>query len=96
MAKYDYKSARTAIYTVLFGKQEHTYFDKEHRPKRRSNVPEHDETRQLSHFWEYSSAKQTFDELIYECKFTPERIAFLRQRLETLRAASKRKAETAH
>ena len=40
--------ARTAIYHMLFGKQEHTYMNKGDRPIKRANLPENDPTRRLS------------------------------------------------
>lgn len=88
-----YKIARTAIYSVLYGKQKHTFFAKGERPKKRSNVPEHDETRQMSTFWDYHAAKAVWDAFIGECKFSDQRKAFLAKRLETLRVNWKRKQQ---
>ena len=83
-----YKTARTEVYRVLYGKQEHTY---ERRGHKRVNIPELDETRRLSTFWEYAEAKSVFNAFINDCAFTPERVVFLRKRLDDLRQYSRRK-----
>lgn len=77
--------ARTAIYRVLFGKQEHTYLMRGHRPAKRSNLPELDTTRQLSTFWEWAGAIEVWKEFKGLADFAPERLKVLEDRLEALR-----------
>lgn len=77
--------ARTAIYHMLFGKQEHTYLDRKARPKKRANLPELDDTRRFSYTWDWQRAKQVWDKLVAIAEFTDARKAFLIERLEMLK-----------
>jgi len=76
------KAARTAIYHVLYGMQEHTYA---RRHFKRSNDPANDTTRRLSVFWEWEQAKAAWDRLSDIAAFSPSRKAMLEARLEALK-----------
>lgn len=76
------KAARTVIYTVLYGKQEHTY---DRHPFKRSNDPTLDTTRRLSTFWEWEQARVAWDRFSDIAAFSPSRKAMLEARLESLK-----------
>ena len=74
--------ARTAIYHMLFGKQEHTYSK---RHFKRANLPEVDETRHFTFSWTWERAKSVWDELHLIAEFPEGRKAFLIERLNLLK-----------
>lgn len=77
--------ARTAIYTVLFGKQEHTYLMQSERPDKRANRPEFDMTRRLSTFWSYANANEVYHQLVGLADFDPVRKLAMEARLAQLK-----------
>lgn len=80
--RYVRKDARSMIFRVLFGKQEHTY-DK--RNGQRSNDPSADHTRIFSTFWTWEEAKAVWDRWHELAQFTPETHAKLVERLDSLK-----------
>jgi hypothetical protein len=81
-AKFVRKDARTAIYRVLYGRQEHTI---ERRHYRRPNIPAQDEARQLSTFFHWEDAKECWDTLHRHAAFVVDNKAALEARLEQLK-----------
>lgn len=75
-------SHRTAIYTALFGKSEHTINGRGKRP----NLPELDATRRLPYHWDWENTNHTFLTNIEGANFSLARREQLEKRLHQLKS----------
>lgn len=80
-SRYLRKDARTAIYTVLYGKSEATLIK-----GKRANDPSEDQSRRLPFFWEWTMANAVFKVNIEAAQFTPAKRTVLEAKLEALKA----------
>lgn len=80
--RYLRKNARTAIYTALYGRSEHTF---NRHIYKRPNEPSLDVNRHLPFHWEWHTAEQVFKASIEDAQFNPATRAMLEARLEQLK-----------